>query len=80
MVAFSEAKWYLDTPSEIADLSHITCLPKRGNSTSKPHFRKLLCVPGISDKIERFVGICGEIVQLLVDGVLFEVSNPTFPK
>ena len=33
MVAFSEAKWYLDTPSEIADLSHITCLPKRGNST-----------------------------------------------
>ena len=34
MVAFSEAKWYLDTPSEIADLSHITCLPKRGNSNS----------------------------------------------
>ena len=33
VVAFSEAKWYLDTPSEIADLSHITCLPKRGNST-----------------------------------------------
>ena len=32
VAAFSEAKWYPDTPSEIYNLSHLTCPPNWGKS------------------------------------------------
>ena len=40
VAAFSEAKWYPDTPSEIYNLSHLTCPPNWGKSS--PIFRIIM--------------------------------------